>query len=179
MKNKRGSTPHAGPKCGSPRKKGRPPCGNAAGAGTAHPGKGRCKLHGGIKKDGTDKRVKHGLRSTQMAALLEQKQKEWKGADLQAVSLLPEIATLRTLGEMLKERPEQTFDVDGFLKVLERLTRAIDVQQRAQRQGMVTLATVQKYTEALGLVIAKHVKEPDVLARIEADAAAIPLLASS
>lgn len=44
------------------------------------------------------------------------------------------------------------------------------------KEGMVSLEAVSRYLEQLGLVIAKHIKEADVLARIEADARAIALL---
>jgi hypothetical protein len=43
------------------------------------------------------------------------------------------------------------------------------------KEGVISLETVGRYLEQLSMVIAKHVKEPDVLARIEADARAIPL----
>jgi hypothetical protein len=50
-------------------------CGARAGHGTAHPGMGRCSMHGGQKRDG-DKRMRGGGRSalpaTRVKALIEQ-----------------------------------------------------------------------------------------------------------
>ncbi len=172
--------PHGSRICGSPRKKGRPPCTRPAGWGTSHPGKGRCKLHGGLKKDGTDKRVKHGLYSKSLRELLEEKLPEWDAAAAANPDLSNEIRTLRAMLEVAavkRSKTGGTLKLEAALKVFDRLIKAVDAQHRARRRGMVSLETVHKYIEAVGLVIAKHVKDPDVLTRIEADAAGIPLLA--
>jgi hypothetical protein len=171
--------PDGGAKCGSHRKKGRAPCERPAGWGTAHPGRGRCKLHGGVKKGG-DKRVKHGLYSKSLRELLEEKLPEWDAAAAANPDLSNEIRTLRAMLEVAAVKRSKrggSLKLEAALKVFDRLIKAVDAQHRARRRGMVSLDTVHKYIEAVGLVIAKHVKDPDVLARIEADAAAIPLLA--
>lgn len=49
-------------------------CKSPAGTGTDHPGRGRCKIHGGLQEG--DTRLKHGrysdIRNTELAALVEQ-----------------------------------------------------------------------------------------------------------
>lgn len=183
MVKRKKRAPHGpGPRCESPRKKGRGLCPKPAGWGTSHPGKGRCKFHGGVKKRG-DKRVKHGLYSKPLREFLEERLPEWDSIAAQTPDLSNEIGTLRAMVQHAAVRRgrkgQAKLDLDAALKVFDRLIKAVDAQHRTQRKGMVSLAAVQSYTEALGLVIAKHVKEPDVLARIEADARAIPILAGA
>lgn len=168
-------------RCGSPRKRGKPPCGRPAGWGTAHAGVGRCKLHGGLKKGGGDRRVRHGLHSQALQQMLTEKLAEWDAVAAGMPDLSEEIGTLRAMVEHVALKPRRRgppkLDLDATLKVFDRLIKAVDAQNRAQRRGMVSLAAVQSYTEALGLVIAKHVKDLDILKRIEQDAGAVPLLA--
>lgn len=47
--------------CGTIKRNGKP-CRRPKGHSTQHPGRGKCKWHGGLKKTG-DKRLKHGLNS--------------------------------------------------------------------------------------------------------------------
>jgi hypothetical protein len=112
-----------------------------------------------------------------MRETLQKRLDEWSNLEqAQSAELRQELGTLRALARHALEQPEKQFDHEAYLKVLDRLIRAADVQQRVMRRGMVSLETVHKYIEAVGLVVAKHVKDPDVLARIEADAVGIPLV---
>lgn len=42
-------------------------------------------------------------------------------------------------------------------------------------EGMVSLEELHRYLEKLGIVLARHIKDPSVFAAIEADAGALPL----
>lgn len=42
-------------------------------------------------------------------------------------------------------------------------------------EGMVSLEELHRYLEQLGIVLARHIKDPSVFAAIEADAGALPL----
>lgn len=178
MTGRRAARPHD--KCGAHGRQRGQPCARPAGWGTAHPGVGRCKLHGGLKKGGGDRRLKHGLRSVALQEALAETLAEWDAAAAQMPDLSNEIGTLRAMVEHVALKPRRRgppkLNLDAALKVFDRLIKAIDAQNRAQRRGMVSLAAVQSYTEALGLVIAKHVKEPEILKRIEQDAGAVPLI---
>jgi hypothetical protein len=171
MTAKKRAAPHG--LCGSPRKKGRPACTQRAGWGTTHPGLGRCKLHGGLQED--DGRVKHGLYSPVMQALLKKREGQWDESAARAIDLSEEISTLRLLASDLGSKKK--LNRDAFLTIIDRITRAVSAQQQMVKQGLVSLETVNRYLEAIGLVIARHVKERNVLERIEADLGAIPLLA--
>jgi hypothetical protein len=125
---------------------------------------------------GGDKRIKHGLYSAILQRALVDREGDWDAAAAQSADLYREIETLRALAEHVAQG-KKALDPDAFLPIVDRIIKAVDAQQRTEKRGMVSLGTVQRYVEALGLVIAKHVKEPDVLARIETDARAVPLLA--
>lgn len=57
MKHTHPRTPHGGGStCGAHGRQRGQPCAKPAGWGTSHPGRGRCRLHGGLKKGGGDRR---------------------------------------------------------------------------------------------------------------------------
>lgn len=77
-------------------------CRTRAGAGTAHPGVGRCSRHGGERKDG-DARVKHGgrseLRNDRIRELIEQ-----HAADPELLDVSRTLATAKALMDDYIER---------------------------------------------------------------------------
>jgi hypothetical protein len=162
--------------CGAHGRRRDRPCQQVAGARTAHPGVGRCWLHGGVQR-GKDRRLKHGLHSKTMLATLKQRLAEWDAHDKpRAAELLGELETLRALARHYLDQPEKGFDAELLLKIVGRITRVVAVQQRVDERGTISLPAVQEFFERVGRVIARHVADQDVLQRIDRDVLQIPLL---
>ncbi len=158
--------------CDSPRKRGQPPCQKPAGWGTRHPGVGRCRLHGGLQE--SDNRFRHGLYSPVLKKYLAGKFDEWNRAAARATDLLEELEALRALATHTSD--DEELDVDQFLHLVDRIIKSVAVQQRFEKQGLVSLETVSRYLETIGIIIARHVKDRTALQAIEADLRKAPIL---
>jgi len=80
------------------------PCQNKKGYGTAHPGRGRCKYHGGISPRG-DRRVKSGLFSPYLQGTLKEAHQNVVKANADLMDLTPHLELLNTfLAHVMKER---------------------------------------------------------------------------
>lgn len=90
-------------RCGAKTRK-NAPCAKLAGERTAHPGEGRCYLHGGTKIG--DPRLKSGryskIKRRRIRQLIEQHE-----ADPDPLNVLPEIAALRALFQDFVERHDE------------------------------------------------------------------------
>jgi hypothetical protein len=78
-------------------------CGARAGAGTAHPGAGRCRHHGGVKEGG-DARLTHGQRRSrymaERAPVLTKLIEEYE-TSADPLDILPDLAMARALRDRL------------------------------------------------------------------------------
>ena len=151
--------PKQGPKCGRPRRRGAGPCTQAAGWGTDHPGEGACKLHGGCTP------IKHGRYSNVARAKLGSTLAQIE-ADPDPLDLMPELHLLRGLAQHHLETYGAT-PVGADL--LERVIRAVDAIQKHKAKSAITLETLNRVVEQIGVTVARHVKDPKVLAAIERD----------
>lgn len=125
----------AHPKCGAKNRQGKP-CQQAAGWGTDHPGKGRCKLHGGAS------RVKHGRYSTIQRPRIRELLDQYEN-DPAPLDLLPEVKLLRALLTDFVERYDDMVDgihrwhaswQDDYLKAVgqwrEKMLRHLETEWR-------------------------------------------------
>lgn len=90
--------------CGAKSRKPGQLCTQTKGFGTAHPGKGRCKYHGGVQKH-HDRRVKSGLFSPYLQGTLKEAHQHIVKANVDLMDLTPHLELLNTLlGTLMKER---------------------------------------------------------------------------
>ncbi len=90
--------------CGARSRRDGAPCQRDKGYGTQHPGRGRCKFHGGIKKHG-DRRIKTGLFSPYMQGALREPFEHIRKSHADLMDLSPHLELLNTLlGHLMRER---------------------------------------------------------------------------
>lgn len=174
----------AGPFCGAKRR-GRPDdtCKQPAGYKTDHPGRGRCKYHGGMTP------IKHGRYSTIMHEQVRDKMDQLAKLETNVLDLEPEALLLRALtveyvnnyeefSEALlewyrdpevKQKPRRIMDISDASSLVEAISRIVERIHKIQSEGAVSLATFARVTEQMGLIVAKHVKDEEVLNAIEAE----------
>ena len=178
------------PKCGATTRAGHP-CKRPAGSGTDHVGEGRCKHHGGATP------IKHGRYSTitrpRIRELLEQYEN-----DPTPLDLLPEAKLLRALLTDWVERydeltdallawhesfhtgsgapkPRQMLDITAAAGLADKVGAMVDRIERHKRDGGITLETLDRVLQQLGVEVVNALAEevPDgvqraaVLASIE------------
>jgi hypothetical protein len=140
-------------------------CAKGAGWGTDHPGHGRCKLHGGASP------IKHGRFSRIARARLGQVFEEME-ADPEPLNLLPDLILIRAQVAFLLEKHGPSPMV---AELAEKAAKIADLILKRKSEGAITLQTLQRVVEQLGVAVARHVKDPDVLAAIERDWGSIQL----
>jgi hypothetical protein len=156
------------PRCGG-KKRGGPrkgePCEKQPGWGTDHVGSGRCKLHGGSNP------IKHGRYSQipreRLGDLLDPIE-----ADPEPHNLRPELDLLRGHVAFFLKKHDTNKVSAGYIAEVVKTVEAI---KRIEEKKSISLATLQRVVEQLGVAVARHVKDPDVLAAIERDWGAIQL----
>jgi hypothetical protein len=162
MKEEKGEGAHTAEKCGAKLRGGArkgEPCAKPAGWGTDHVGQSRCRLHGGANP------IKHGRYSKIARARLGDQLKTLE-ADPDPMDLLPEIQLIRAsaMHFLTKHGPSPM-----VAELLEKAARIVDLLQKHKKTGLVTMDTLNRVVEQLGVTVAKHVKDPEVLAAIERD----------
>ncbi|MEM7048894.1 MAG: HGGxSTG domain-containing protein [Acidobacteriota bacterium] len=147
------------PKCGAKTRAGTP-CQQVAGWGTDHEGSGRCKLHGGAKP------IKHGRYSKVARDRLGDILDELREADTDPLDALPDLELVRACAVYALRN-------DGAPSTVARLAgeaaRLADQIHKRQASGAVTLETLHRVIEQLGVAVARHVRDPEALAAIERD----------
>ena len=180
-----------GPFCGA-RRMNRPGkfCKQPAGFRTGHPGVGRCFKHGGNLKrnqpvidrvDTAQSRYAH-LEFTRVRDILS----KLEAMETNAMDLLPEIHLLRSLlidfinnftknQEALhawlsdpetKARPRRVMDLHDAGQLVESISRVVHRVHQIQSEGAISLVTFRRVTESMGLIVARHVKDAEILAKI-------------
>lgn len=168
-------------KCGALNRQGKP-CGNAAGKGTDHKGEGRCKNHGGAAP------IKSGRYSTitrsTIKGLLEQFE-----ADANPLDLTPELHLLRALildyieryqeftaaliawhedestftdrwgNEQVTRKPPQVIDILSVAKYITAIGQISERIEKAKKEGSVSLETLNRVIEQLGVQLVKAAQE--------------------
>jgi hypothetical protein len=156
--------PGKGTRCGAKNRHGST-CGHEAGWHTDHLGEGRCRLHGGATP------IKHGRYSQVTRARL--------GPALEAIEADPDPLNLRPELDLLRGLVEHHLSSYGPTPIaadlLERVARLVEAIEKHKARAGITLETLNRVVEQLGVAVARHVKDPHVLRAIEQDWGAIQL----
>ncbi|HSR53819.1 MAG TPA: hypothetical protein VLV83_23580 [Acidobacteriota bacterium] len=159
-------------------------CKKSAGWGTEHVGQGRCRLHGGSTP------IKNGLYSTikneRIRELMEEmKDAPWKGLE-EDVRLCR--ALIRDFVERYEEymealvawhesfhtgesapKPKKVLDISAAVPLVEKMSKVIERAHKMETEGSISLTLFAYLMEQMGVIVAKHVTDPDALAAIERD----------
>ena len=164
-----------GPLCGREKKQGEPGelCEQTAGWGTDHPGIGPCKLHGGATP------IKHGRYSKITRPKLKKILQDLE-ADADPFDLIPELMLLRALvldyierhdalteallmwhmdGAPPTAKPRQLPDVITVGKFIGEIGGLVEKIQKSKREGSITLETMNRAMEAMGVELVKAAQE--------------------
>lgn len=168
-------------------------CHQAAGWRTPHPGIGRCSRHGGLTP------IKHGryslIQHTRVRSLLDTLHE----VDRQVLDLEPEANLLRAMVIEYVERyeeintqlavwyqwklkehrdrggkgqppvPPRVLNLEDAKDLIEAVSRVVERIHKIQQSGSISLDTFRRALEQMGLIVARHVEDTDVLAKIEKD----------
>jgi hypothetical protein len=158
-------------------------CRKRAGWGTGHVGEGRCRLHGGATP------IKHGRYSTITRPRIRELLDQYED-DPAPLDLLPEAKLLRALltdwverydeftdallawhdsfrGEGASPKPRQTLDITTAAGLADKVGAMVDRIERHKREGGITLETLDRVLQQLGVEVVNALAEevPDGVAR--------------
>jgi predicted signal transduction protein with EAL and GGDEF domain len=169
------------------RKPGGGLCRNPAGARTKHKGTGRCSRHDGYAKKEKSivfawtSQVKHHRVKEIMARMARM--------EFDAMDLTPEANLLRALtidyvnrydtfvqalmawyeDPESNTRPRRILDITEASQLIESISRVVQRMHTIQAEASITMDTFKRVTENMGMIVARYVKDPTVLNRIEYD----------
>lgn len=177
-------------KCGRPRRgdgKGEL-CKNPAGKGTSHVGKGACYLHGGLKKDGTDKRLRSGIYSTvsdtRLASILDELEHVENPLDVipelnlarailvdwtERYSELREAVLTWNRTRAPEDRPAKVPEIAQLQPLLEAVSRIVYRIERAQSDRYIPRAQFYRVMMAMGRVVDARVPTEELRKQIVDD----------
>lgn len=172
------------PRCGAKNRSGQP-CGQKAGWGTDHVGKGRCKLHGGLTP------VKHGRYSTVSDKRLGRLLEEIKAQERNPLDVTEELTLMRALVKDWLERYTQLRDAllawhanqsaDGFAPpnripdvqevrpLLETISRMVQRIEKAQSDKYIPRGQFYRIMMAMGSVVDARVLDDELKRQIRED----------
>lgn len=143
-------------KCGRLRNRTGTYCTLDAGWGTDHVGSGACRKHGGTSA------ITHGRFSAVAREKLGERQDRWE-KDPQLATIDGEVALLRGL---MERQIEGDASPDDVADMAERVVRAVDILLKHREKFGITMETLNRVTQEMGVGVAKYVKDPVVLASI-------------
>lgn len=158
-------------------------CRNPAGYRTEHLGQGRCYLHGGCVPVMTTGRYSKILHKS-----VREKFEMLSAVEMDVMDLAPEAQLLRALivdfinryedfHEALlawyadstgkSSKPRKVLDLADAARLIEGVSRVVHRIHQIRSTGAITLATFQRVTEQMGIIVAKHVLDAKILEQIE------------
>lgn len=182
------------PRCSAQlRKKPGRYCQNRAGYKTPHLGDGRCYLHGGLTpiKTGRYSRIQHArlkhiledLETSDQATLdLEPEARLLRAMVIDYVNRYDDfvdelhrwaVADQRSRGKGAPPPKLDLLSLHDASDLVEKVSRVVERVHKISRESALTLDTFRRVMEQMGLLVAKHVKDPQILQRIEADWATV------
>lgn len=66
-------------------------------------------------------------------------------------------------------RPRKIVDLSDAAHLIESISRIIHRMHQIQSEGAISLETFKRVTELMGIIVAKHVKDPVTLEKIESE----------
>lgn len=150
--------------CGAKLRKQNRLCQHAAGYGTDHPGKGRCKYHGGCSL------VKHGRYSS----IKSQRLHEYFAAleeDRDPLDLLPDVIALRALfldfmNRCEEERPGQSLDLINAHTLLAEAGRMVERIERIRAANAISRPELTRIYHEMWRAVEAQINDDDVKAHI-------------
>jgi phage FluMu protein gp41 len=187
IKSKRrviGATREDGPFCGAKRHSdvgAGKTCRNPAGYKTDHPGQGRCKFHGGMSPR------KHGRYSKVLHKSVVEAMNELEALETNVMDLEPELKLLRALivdyinryeditdallawfaDKESGTKPRRILDIADASRMIEQVSKIVERIHKIKSEGAITLETFRRVTEQMGIIVAKHVNNRQILSAIE------------
>lgn len=174
-------------KCNHPNAEGTKFCRSNAGQGTAHPGTGYCVKHDTKAYDPIHRY--RGLKNQRV----RDRMVSLDAQERDIFDLIPEIQLLRSLlldyvdrfyefQEELhawyvseKRRPKTALDITEVSGMIEAITRMIERKHRIEAKEAISLETFRRVSEAMGIIVAKHVRDGRVLEAIETEWSSLSL----
>lgn len=179
------ATERDGPFCNRPRAHGRGPCKNYAGFRTDHPGEGPCFKHQGGRRTN----LKHGRYSIIQHRRVVEAMDQLIAIQDNALDLVPEITLLRALlidyinrydefvealmtwyaQPDVKSRPRRILDITDASGLVNTISQVVHRLHQINSEGAISLATFQRVTEHMGIIVARYVKDEKTLEQISAE----------
>ena len=172
------------PRCSARSKQTGLPCKKSAGYGTAHPGVGNCKFHGGNAP------VRHGryskIRREQLRDLIAE-----YAADPDPLNLEPELAAMRALFDGYVSRydeiveallewnraevaakgalafPQRIPPLEAAAKLLSEASKIVKRVEDVRAQNAVSRADLLRILREVGAIVRRHNHEPDPEVRLQ------------
>lgn len=164
-------------------------CRQPAGAGTEHLGQGACFLHGGRKKDGTDRRLTNGVYSMVTGLRVQEIADELQRTDQNPLDATKELHYARALlidwmehYEVLRDaviawnetrdqasRPGAVPDIQHVGPILERISRIIYRIERATSDKYIPRGQFYRVMQAMGRAVEARVVDEEVKKQIVED----------
>lgn len=139
-------------------------CRSRAGAGTAHAGVGRCKMHGGLQPE--DGRVTHGARSMVKSSTLRQLIEAEKGRT-DPLDLSEELAILRALRSELLAG--ENVNADAAQKLLDGAGRMVERIERIRSQNAISRPELNRIMHEMWRAIDGRIPDEQLKAAIRED----------
>lgn len=179
--------------CNFPLADGTSYCRLPAGQKTKHPGSGYCDRHDAVIAYDPIHRYRPLKQHT-----IRRRLRQLIKTERNVFDLVPEIQLLRSLlidyieryytfreelsewcADKGKKKPMHALDLSDAAKLVESVGRMIERHHRIESTGSIDLETFRRATEAMGLTVARHVRDRAILEAIEAEWADISLDAKS
>jgi len=183
--------------CGTPRKS-RPGryCRRQSGFKTDHPGQGKCHLHGGRNQGASGQNGATGYAKQLFvhpynAIIHDRMADKWNAlaqSEYNVLDLVPEAHLLRVIivdfinryeehtSALIRwhrgdtnTKPRRVMDIADASRLIDSLSKVVERIHKMRQEGAISLETFRRVTEAMAIVVAKYVKDPDTLGDIERD----------
>lgn len=163
-------------------------CRRQAGFNTDHPGQGRCHLHGG-RRQGASAKGASPFVHPYNSIIHERLTDKWNllaKAEYNVLDLIPEANLLRVLivdfinryedmsqallrwhAGITNTKPRRVMDIADAYRMIDSLGKVVERIHKMRQEGAISLETFRRVTEAMGIVVTKHISDHETLANIE------------
>jgi hypothetical protein len=163
--------------CGGKKRGGEGTCSQVAGWGTAHPGTGRCKLHGGASPSGAmSPQFRHGRYSLSHRENMAMKAQQFIN-DPAPGDLTGELAILRALLQTYLDRFEHTnmtlTDIQSVYGMIDSIGRMVERISKILNETALTQAELQVLQAVLADMLIRYIDDDDRRTEFMGELAAI------
>jgi hypothetical protein len=153
-------------------------------------------LHGGRQQNsGAGTALKHGFYSQLTHTGLKDKMEQLMEMENDVLNLVPEAMLLRAItvdfinryedfvdalmtwyeDQESGTKPRRIMDISDAARLIDGISRVVERIHKMRQEGAVSLETFRRVTEAMGIVVARHVGDKRALFDIEREWAAIAI----